>query len=104
MDADSVSRILQGLLAGVGFLGAGSILKRESAGRIAGLTTAAGLWLTAGVGMAVGLGRDFSAAVCAVLAFAILWLLGWLEHGGHARPRGVPAPDEGVSVDTAMKP
>src|SRR5205807_823393 len=91
MDSADVSRILQGLMAGVGFLGAGSILKREDAGRIAGLTTAAGLWLTAGVGMAVGLGQGVSAAVCGVLAFAILWVLGRLEYGT-ARPPGSPQP------------
>src|SRR5438270_112325 len=51
--ADS-NRVLEGLAAGVGFLGGGVILKREEKGQVRGLTTAAGLWLTAAVGAAVG--------------------------------------------------
>jgi putative Mg2+ transporter-C (MgtC) family protein len=82
LDSAAVSRVLQGLTAGVGFLGAGAILKREEAGRITGLTTAAGLWLTSGVGIAAGMGLGLSAAGCAALALGILWLLRRLEYGG----------------------
>ncbi len=80
MDPAAVSRVLQGLVAGIGFLGAGSVLKREGEGRIIGLTTAAGLWLTAAVGVAVGLGQGVSAAVAAVAAFVILRIVGRLEY------------------------
>jgi putative Mg2+ transporter-C (MgtC) family protein len=70
MDLTDLSRVLQGLTTGIGFLGAGTILKRE--GQIEGLTTAAGLWLTAAVGIAAGMGREMSAVLGTVLAFLIL--------------------------------
>lgn len=54
--ADS-SRVCQGIAAGIGFIGAGTILKLTERQEIKGLTTAATLWLTAAVGMAVGAGR-----------------------------------------------
>jgi putative Mg2+ transporter-C (MgtC) family protein len=57
-------------MTGIGFLGAGTILKRE--GQIEGLTTAASLWLTAAVGIAAGMGREMSAVLGTVLAFIIL--------------------------------
>ena len=49
-----VTRVIQGLVAGIGFLGAGCIWKDDTEGRVEGLTTAAGLWLTAAVGAAAG--------------------------------------------------
>jgi putative Mg2+ transporter-C (MgtC) family protein len=67
--------VLQGLISGIGFLAAGVILKQQASEQIHGLTTAAGLWLTASVGMAVGLGRESSAILGTVLAFMILALL-----------------------------
>jgi putative Mg2+ transporter-C (MgtC) family protein len=70
-----MSRVLQGIIAGVGFLGAGTILKQNEVGQIHGLTTAAGLWLTAAVGIAAGLGREASAILATVLAFIVLALL-----------------------------
>jgi putative Mg2+ transporter-C (MgtC) family protein len=73
MDLTDLSRVLQGLTTGIGFLGAGTILKRE--GQIEGLTTAAGLWLTAAVGIAAGMGREMSAVLGTVLAFIILALV-----------------------------
>ena len=59
---DAISRVLQGLVAGIGFLGAGCILKSEADHQITGLTTAAGVWLTAAVGVAAGAGRPPAAA------------------------------------------
>lgn len=49
------SRIIQGIIGGVGFLGAGAILHQR--GRVTGLTTAAGMWVAAALGVAVGLGQ-----------------------------------------------
>src|SRR5262249_12434829 len=69
------SRCLQGIIPGVGFPGAGTIRKRPAPEEIEGLTTAAGLWLTAAVGSAAGMGRETSAVLGAVLAFIILSLL-----------------------------
>jgi putative Mg2+ transporter-C (MgtC) family protein len=75
MSMGDLSRVLQGVIAGIGFLLAGTILKQQAEGQIHGLTTAAGLWLTAAVGVAVGLGREASAVLGTVLAFIILALL-----------------------------
>jgi putative Mg2+ transporter-C (MgtC) family protein len=75
MAIGDLSRVLQGLIAGIGFLIAGTILKQQAEGHIQGLTTAAGLWLTAAVGVAVGLGREASAVLGTVLALIILALL-----------------------------
>ena len=67
-----LSRVLQEIITGIGFLGAGAILKQHEPEQIHGLTTAAGLWLTAAVGIAVGMGREASAVLGTVLAFIIL--------------------------------
>jgi putative Mg2+ transporter-C (MgtC) family protein len=75
MPLSDLSRVLQGLISGIGFLAAGVILKQQASEQIHGLTTAAGLWLTASVGMAVGLGRESSAILGTVLALIILSLL-----------------------------
>ena len=75
MPIADLSRVLQGIITGVGFLGAGTILKRPTEEHIEGLTTAAGLWLTAAVGSAAGMGREASAVLGTVLAFLILALL-----------------------------
>jgi putative Mg2+ transporter-C (MgtC) family protein len=72
MSDDALSRVVQGLVTGVGFLGAGTILKDDDQGRIRGLTTAAGVWLTAAVGVAAGMGREASAVLGTVLALLIL--------------------------------
>lgn len=84
MSLADLSRVLQGLIAGIGFLGAGAILKQQDAQRIHGLTTAAGLWLTASVGMAAGLGRETSAVLATLLAFIIFTLLPSLRRSADA--------------------
>ena len=69
-----MSRVIQGLIAGVGFLCAGTILKqgKEDEQQVQGLTTAAGLWMTAAIGMACGLGRETTAVLSTLLALAVL--------------------------------
>jgi putative Mg2+ transporter-C (MgtC) family protein len=74
MPLADLSRVLQGGITGIGFLGAGTILKREADEQIQGLTTAAGLWLTAAVGCAAGMGREASAILGTVLPLIILSL------------------------------
>jgi putative Mg2+ transporter-C (MgtC) family protein len=76
---EAISRVIQGLVAGIGFLGAGAILKLGEERRIKGLTTAASIWLTAGVGIAVGLGQMGSALVCTVLALIVLGVMHRLD-------------------------
>ena len=53
--ADSTSRVIQGVITGVGFLGAGSIIRGRTEESVRGLTTAASIWLAAAVGVACGL-------------------------------------------------
>ncbi|WP_169979293.1 MgtC/SapB family protein [Tautonia rosea] len=67
-----LSRVVQGLLTGVGFLGAGVIFRSSDRSHAHGLTTAAGIWLTASLGMAVGFGRPASALLITLLALLIL--------------------------------
>jgi putative Mg2+ transporter-C (MgtC) family protein len=55
-DDDSVSRAIQGIITGIGFLGAGVIMQYEDERRVEGLTTAASIWVAAAVGMACGAG------------------------------------------------
>lgn len=74
-----MSRVIQGVAAGVGFLGAGAILKLSDARQILGLTTAATIWMTAALGVAAGLGRLSLAGAAAVLTYATLTMLGWIE-------------------------
>lgn len=71
-----LSRVIQGVISGMGFLGAGAILKRSDDAEVKGLTTAAGLWLTCAIGIAVGLGREASAALGTLLALLILTAVG----------------------------
>lgn len=82
MSVADVSRVLQGVTAGVGFLGAGAILKSQNDNQITGLTTAAGVWLTAAVGIAAGMGREGTAVLSALFALAILSLLRFKNTNG----------------------
>ena len=79
MNQDGMSRVIQGLLAGIGFLGAGTVIKQSDSGRIRGLTTAAGIWATAAIGMTVGLGRETTAIISTVFVLVILSVLLRLE-------------------------
>ena len=75
MQQDAMSRVIQGLATGIGFLGAGAILKVESSHQIKGLTTAAGIWMTAALGVAIGVGQLGTAAIGTVLAWFVLAVL-----------------------------
>lgn len=79
--AADVTRILQGLVAGIGFLGAGCIWKDDTEGRVEGLTTAAGLWLTAAIGSAAGMGREVSAVLVGATGLFALSVLGRWGNG-----------------------
>jgi len=79
MEQDALSRVVQGLATGIGFLGAGAILKLENERLIRGLTTAAGIWMTAALGVAIGFGHLGTAAVGVVFTWTVLALLIRLE-------------------------
>src|SRR6185369_14529677 len=74
MSTDGLSRVIQGIVTGIGFVGAGSILKLSEQREIKGLTTAAGLWMTAIIGIAVGLGALGLAVIGTVLTLLVLVL------------------------------
>lgn len=88
MDPEDISRVIQGLATGIGFVGAGAILKLDEERQIRGLTTAAGIWLTAAVGVAAGLGRLAAACVGVMLTWIILVGLVELERRTHAKRKG----------------
>ena len=75
MQDAELSRVLQGVIAGIGFLGAGTILKAEHEDKVRGLTTAAGIWLTAAIGVAAGLGRESTAVLSTLLALGVFALV-----------------------------
>jgi putative Mg2+ transporter-C (MgtC) family protein len=84
--ADS-SRIIQGTLTGIGFIGGGVILKMSEQHQIVGITTAASIWLTATIGIATGMGRLGLAVAGTTLAYIILTAFGWLEREMIARSK-----------------
>src|SRR6266446_8589559 len=76
MSLDGLSRVIQGIVTGIGFIGAGSILKLGEQHEIRGLTTAASVWMTAAIGITVGLGSLGIAIMVTILALIILALEG----------------------------
>ncbi|HEY3177752.1 MAG TPA: MgtC/SapB family protein [Casimicrobiaceae bacterium] len=82
------SRVLQGILAGIGFLGAGAILKQGEPEHIRGLTTAASVWATAAIAIAAGLGRAMTAVFATIIALIILTLLVRFEQRMRTKPGG----------------
>ncbi|MCD9188625.1 MAG: MgtC/SapB family protein [Pyrinomonadaceae bacterium] len=80
MTTEGISRVLQGIITGIGFIGAGSILKQRDELKIRGLTTAAGIWMTTAVGAAVGLGFLGLAIIATGLLLLILKLSDPLEN------------------------
>jgi putative Mg2+ transporter-C (MgtC) family protein len=71
---------LQGIFSGVGFLGAGVILRNASRGEVTGLTTAASIWVSAGLGVACGLGLWAVAVAATVITLLILVVGQWIEN------------------------
>ncbi len=79
MSMEGLSRVIQGLATGIGFIGAGAILKLRAKREIEGLTTAAGIWMTAAAGVAAGLGRIGLAIASVVLTWLVLTAVGFLR-------------------------
>jgi putative Mg2+ transporter-C (MgtC) family protein len=75
MTSDGVSRVIQGIATGIGFIGAGSILKLNEEHHIRGLTTAAGIFMTAAIGVCIGVGMIGLAVVAAVITLIVLAVL-----------------------------
>ena len=70
-------RVIANIVTGVGFLGAGSILFSE--GRVKGLTTASSIWVSAALGMAIGLGNYWLAGISSLIVFSVLWVFSWVD-------------------------
>ena len=73
-----LTRVLQGLIAGVGFLGAGAIIMGTRQVETRGLTTAASIWVTAAIGVAAGMGRESTAVLSTVVALFVLSVVPWI--------------------------
>jgi putative Mg2+ transporter-C (MgtC) family protein len=78
------SRVAEGIIGGIGFLGAGAII--QGARGVVGATTGASIWVVGGIGMACGFGFYFHAAVTTAIAVVVLTLLGFIEHRLFGRP------------------
>ena len=72
------TRVIQGLATGIVFVGAGAIMKSKENHEVYGLTTASSIWLTAGLGTAVGTGRVFLPVLGSIIAVLILSLFTWI--------------------------
>ena len=91
------TRIVHGVITGVGFLGAGSIMRRE--GWVQGLTTAASVWMVAAVGVAVGVHAYPLAITGTVLALVVLEFYRWVERRMAPRGSGASSEAEGDNGD-----
>jgi putative Mg2+ transporter-C (MgtC) family protein len=82
-NADALSRvvqgIIQGVMAGISFIGAGVILRDAKSGTVEGLTTAASVWITAALGIACGLAAWRTVGIALILALVLLVAVGWVE-------------------------
>jgi putative Mg2+ transporter-C (MgtC) family protein len=94
-----VSRVVQGIVTGIGFLGAGVIVQNPRENRIRGLTTAASIWVTAAVGILCGLGV-WSVALIATILLIVLLTLGRVIEKSLLRRWMRKAPDERAAHST----
>jgi putative Mg2+ transporter-C (MgtC) family protein len=99
IDGGDNTRVMQGIVQGIGFLGAGAILRSRGGERVEGLTTAASIWMTAAIGMASGMGLEMVAAITTALAWLVVGVLPKVQgrtpahRHGHAPPPGDAGPD-----------
>ena len=92
VNVDAQARVLQGLLSGIGFIGGGAILKGEHA--IAGVATAVGVWITAGIGVAVAYGHYTVAITLSLITLATLHLLHTPKDDAARKDRRLKPDDE----------
>jgi len=86
-----LSRVLQGIFAGVGFVGAAAIIRPHDGERVHGVTTAASIWATAAIAAAAGLGLEAIAIVATIFAVVIL---AWLRRVERKAIAALPPNDE----------
>lgn len=102
------ARIAANIVTGVGFLGAGVILR--DGGRVVGLTTAATIWMTSAVGMALGSGEYLLAGLIVLIALIVLWIFpyfdAWVDRHREERTYEITCPDDPekfVQIEAAFK-
>lgn len=92
MNIDGTSRVIQGIITGIGFIGAGTIIKLEGEMDVKGLTTSAGIWISAAIGVAIGLGALGLAIMATFLALIILTVTvavdNWINKGRLTKKTG----------------
>lgn len=81
---EAMARIVEGLITGMGFIGGGAILRLEDS--VKGTATAASLWVTGAIGMAVGLGSLDVAVMLSIVTAATLWVMAPLKRIGGLEP------------------
>lgn len=96
MATADLSRVMQGIVAGIGFIGAGTIFTRNAESRPHGLTTAAGIWLTAAIGVTAGMGLGATAVFATLLALVVLALLPRMTGQTNRRLSGAVRPPADV--------
>lgn len=84
-DNANAGRVIQGIITGIGFLGAGVIVQNQSEHKISGLTTAASIWVTAALGIVCGIGAWQIAAISTVLLLLLLSVGRRIERALHRR-------------------
>jgi putative Mg2+ transporter-C (MgtC) family protein len=97
-DRDAISRAIQGIITGIGFLGAGVIVHEGSSERVRGLTTAASIWVTASIGIVCGMGWWKIACITALIVLVLFVLGRPLERMLHRRWMG-KSDDERATID-----
>ena len=90
-DPAAMGRVLEGVIAGIGFLGGGAILQQRHS--VKGTATAASLWVTGAIGVAAGLGSFDVAVVLAVFTLITLWVMPPLKRGENERD-DAPVPED----------
>ena len=98
-DTDGFSRVAQGVVTGIGFLGAGVIVQGQRVRDVKGLTTAAAIWLSASIGLLCGAGHFMLAFATATLALIVLLADAVIDPGKNDRERA----DSGTDTDNRPK-
>src|SRR5215475_1626290 len=101
---DGPPRVIQGVASGIGFLGAGTILKLGEKMQIKGLTTASSIWLAAALGIASGLAEYSLATAAAVISLFVLGVLGPVEKLLERRHKRHKKHEQEAADDTFIAP
>jgi putative Mg2+ transporter-C (MgtC) family protein len=99
---EAMARITEGLIVGVGFIGGGAILRHEAS--VQGTATAASLWVTGAIGVAIGLGSYDVAIVLALATIATLWIMAPLKRIGHLDGKEQKAADDKRESERRRQP